>query len=95
MVMSPDSRGTAGEEAKDKEISRATDPLFQAHDVLETSCRFRLMMYWNQMTIPGSFVDWKMLAVEFEVSTVFRNVPFFRLLEVSPMPDSRHPHSLL
>ena len=33
----------------------------QAHPVLETSCLFRLILYWNQTPIPGSFHDWKML----------------------------------
>jgi hypothetical protein len=34
---------------------------FQAHAALESTCRFRLMAYWNQFSISGSFVDWKML----------------------------------
>ena len=35
---------------------------FQAHAALESNCRFRLMAYWNQFSISGSFVDWNMLA---------------------------------
>ena len=34
---------------------------FQAHAALESNCRFRLMAYWNQFSISGSFVDWNML----------------------------------
>src|ERR1035437_3506998 len=34
---------------------------FQAHATLESNCRFRLMPYWNQFSISGSFMDWKML----------------------------------
>jgi hypothetical protein len=34
---------------------------FQAHAALESNCRFRLMAYWNQFSISGSFVDWKIL----------------------------------
>jgi hypothetical protein len=34
---------------------------FQAHLALESNCCFRLTPYWNQLSISGSFVDWKML----------------------------------
>jgi len=36
-------------------------PSAQAHPVLESSRFFRLILYWNQTPIPGSFQDWKML----------------------------------
>ena len=35
---------------------------FQAHPALESNTRFRLISRWNQFSISGSFVDWKMLA---------------------------------
>jgi hypothetical protein len=31
---------------------------------LETTIVFRLILYWNQTPISGSFYDWKMLAVD-------------------------------
>jgi hypothetical protein len=33
----------------------------QAHLVLESSLHFRLILYWNQTSIPGSFQHWNML----------------------------------
>src|ERR1700674_142865 len=40
--------------------SVATFPL-QAHRLLESTCPFRLISYWNQFLISGSLLDWKML----------------------------------
>src|SRR5439155_11068691 len=35
---------------------------FQAHDALESNPEFRLILHWNQKSISGSFMDWKMLS---------------------------------
>lgn len=42
--------------------SAANRPLFQAHSALERKPLFRLIARWNQFSISGSFVDWKMLS---------------------------------
>ena len=34
---------------------------FQAHTALESNPTFRLIERWNQISISGSFLDWKML----------------------------------
>ena len=34
---------------------------FRAHPALESQSHFRLISHWNQFSISGSFVDWKML----------------------------------
>src|SRR5258708_6501267 len=34
---------------------------FQAHPALESNLTFRLIVRWNQTSVSGSFVDWKML----------------------------------
>ena len=34
---------------------------FQAHPALEPNYRFRLIPRWNEFSISGSFLDWKML----------------------------------
>ena len=39
----------------------AQQPHSQAHPVLESKSRFRLIAHWNQFSISGSFLDWKML----------------------------------
>jgi hypothetical protein len=36
-------------------------PTFQAHPALESKAGFRLISRWNQTSISGSFLDWKML----------------------------------
>ena len=36
---------------------------FQAHPALESKSDFRLTLHWNQKSISGSFLDWKMLAI--------------------------------
>jgi hypothetical protein len=36
---------------------------FQAHPALESNFVFRLIPRWNQISISGSFLDWKMLGV--------------------------------
>ena len=40
----------------------AQQPHFQARPVLESKGRFRLIAHWNQFSISGSFMDWKMLS---------------------------------
>src|SRR5260370_18728228 len=35
---------------------------FRAHPALESKSSFRLISRWNEFSISGSFVDWKMLA---------------------------------
>src|SRR5216684_5085083 len=39
-------------------------PRFQAHAALESNVGFRLIAHWNQTSISGSFLDWKMLTVK-------------------------------
>ncbi len=36
---------------------------FRAHPALESKAVFRLISYWNQFSISGSFLDWKMLGL--------------------------------
>jgi len=43
------------------ENHRLRDLNFQAHLALESNSDFRLIPYWNQIPISGSFLDWKML----------------------------------
>ncbi len=38
---------------------------FQAHPALESTRHFTLIPRWNQISISGSFMDWKVLLFEF------------------------------
>jgi hypothetical protein len=51
----------AGVQTKPTKGDIPQQPSFQAHPVMESHSRFRLISHWNQFLISGSFVDWKML----------------------------------
>ena len=59
--------------ARPPDFSRKEDfpsnlaPSLRARPVLESSCRFRLISYWNQVSTPGSFQDWDMLGDTLEI----------------------------
>src|SRR5216684_2609149 len=50
----------------------AWTPRFQAHSALESNVDFRLIAHWNQTSISGSFLDWKMLRLDMKY---LANVP--------------------
>jgi hypothetical protein len=53
--------GTAQNPKKGASADVPTHPDFQARLALEWISRFRLISHWNQSSISGSFLDWKML----------------------------------
>jgi len=54
---------------------------FQAHSALETNPTFRLILHWNQTSISGSFVDWKMLGFASLASLAESSGRFMRSLD--------------
>ena len=67
-----------------KEKRRSSDHRsleFQAHPELESQSEFSLTLHWNEKSISGSFLDWKMLS-HFEhrvrdIEMAIRSFPFF------------------
>jgi hypothetical protein len=58
--LSQKDKPAGGQKNQRKEPSRSTAD-FQAHLALESKSHFRLIPHWNQFSISGSFLDWKML----------------------------------
>jgi hypothetical protein len=51
-------------EIRERRNARSSDHRslkFQAHPALESRSEFRLTLHWNEKSISGSFLDWKML----------------------------------